>query len=166
MWRLPFATSGRKSVFVSVIVDSKSYIFIEIHISMSSFRPIPTIHWPLKLHLWILLIDLRVILMSLTVGKLSDIVDPILFHENSFSSFLTEDGLVIRASLKHLMACLNFVFGWSEASTSNNRSLLQEAFEDIALKIAAGSSTAASTQRAASEALEVRVGKRRKRFDD
>jgi len=72
---------------------------------------------------------------------------------DSFDRF-TEDGLVIRASLKHLMACLNFVFGWSEASTSNNRSLLQEAFEDIALKIAAGSSTAASTQRAASEALE------------
>jgi len=66
----------------------------------------------------------------------------------------TEDGLAIRASLKHLMSCLNSVFGWSEASTSSNRSVLQEAFENIAAKIAAGSSTAASTQRAASDALE------------
>lgn len=71
--------------------------------------------------------------------------------------FDTEDGLAIRASFKHLMSCLNSVFGWGEASTSANRALLQEAFENIAVKIAAGTSTAASTQRAASEALEVIV---------
>lgn len=66
----------------------------------------------------------------------------------------TDDGLAIRSSFKHLMSCINSVFGWSESSAPDNRSSLQEALENIACKIAAGASTAASTQKAASEALE------------
>ena len=69
--------------------------------------------------------------------------------------FVIEDGLAIRTCFKHLIACLNFVFGWGEASSSNHRSQILEVFESIASKIAAGASTGASTQRAASEALEV-----------
>ena len=64
-----------------------------------------------------------------------------------------EDGLIIRTCFRHLIACLNYVFGWSEAA--NHSPQIQEVFESIASKIAAGASTAASTQKAASEALEV-----------